>query len=285
MPEILITPPSGDLVSLAEAKIHLRVTDDEQDRLIMARLRGAVQHAEMLTRRQFLHARWKLVLDRFPMAGLGSPLPFAYQANIPPYAVKLPHSPLVRLESIRYQTMESTWEVLDPSVYTVNAGMEPAIVTPRFGHIWPATLPQSGAVEFIYTAGYASPAVIDIATQTVAVNGPVQFEVGDLVVFGVSGMGMPSGLQCGVQYRIASAIGRSYTLTGADGETVVLGAPGAGTLLMGTQEVPPAAIDWLLLRLGAMFENREGTSVTGGGQLVTMPFVDSLLDPLRTSLP
>ena len=52
----LITPASAELVSLIEAKQHLRVDDDEQNATIRSLVRAAVEMAEHLTERQFVTA-------------------------------------------------------------------------------------------------------------------------------------------------------------------------------------------------------------------------------------
>ena len=63
MPMQLITPPAAEPVSLAEAKHHLRVDFDEDDALIQALICAARQSAEMLTQRQLVTARWRMVLN------------------------------------------------------------------------------------------------------------------------------------------------------------------------------------------------------------------------------
>ncbi len=57
MPMQLITPAAAEPVSLAEAKLHLRVDFDEDDALIQALISAARQAAETLTQRQLVTAR------------------------------------------------------------------------------------------------------------------------------------------------------------------------------------------------------------------------------------
>ncbi|BBE50822.1 hypothetical protein OYT1_ch1265 [Ferriphaselus amnicola] len=137
MPLQLVTPPALEPVTLSEARLHLRVDTADDDPLIGALISAARLHAEMLTARQFLPARWRLVLDRFtPM-------------------VLLNRSPVVSVVSVRYLDMGGLWQIMPATDYVVESSSEPARITPAFGKIWPPTLPQIGSVEILFDAGYA----------------------------------------------------------------------------------------------------------------------------------
>ena len=137
MPLQLVTPPALEPVTLSEARLHLRVDTVDDDPLIDALISAARLHAEMLTARQFLPARWRLVLDRFtPM-------------------VLLNRSPVVNVISVRYLDMGGLWQIMPSTDYVVESSSEPARITPAFGKIWPPTLPQIGSVEILFDAGYA----------------------------------------------------------------------------------------------------------------------------------
>ena len=133
----LVTPPAGEPVSLAEAKLHLRVDGGEDDLLIGSLITAARQAAETITHRQFITARWKLVMDAF--AG---------------QAVLIHKSPLISVVAVEYLDMAGLAQTMPPSHYTVDAASEPARLTPIFGQTWPTTLPQIGAVSVTFDAGY-----------------------------------------------------------------------------------------------------------------------------------
>jgi hypothetical protein len=282
MPEICLRPPAGEPVSLAEAKLHLRVTEDSQDTLISMLISAARIACETKTRQQLLHARWQLVFDRFPMAGMGTPLPFANDVNIPGYAAILPHSPLVDMYQVTYLDMNGTLQICDPSVYVVNKAMTPAICAVAFGQIWPIPLPQIGAVQFTYDAGYASPCTFSVGT-TFTVNSPVTWAVGEVTEFSNSGGALPAALAPNTPYLIATANGNTYSVTDMQGNPITFEDVGTGSNFIGA--VPEGLRHWILLRVGSLYENREEVAVLNRGKVEELPFVDGLLDPYRTSYP
>lgn len=282
MPEKIVRAPVGEPVSLAEAKLHLRVTDTSQDALISMLISAARIACETKTRQQLLHARWKLVLDRFPMAGIGTPLPFANDVNVPGYAAFLPHTPFADIVSVNYLDMNGSEQVCDPAIYVVNDALTPAIIAVAFGQIWPIPLPQIGAVSFTYDAGYASPCTFTVPA-TVTVNGPVTWAVGDTIEFSNSGGLLPAALAPNTPYLVATVTGHAYTFTNLDGSPVTLADTGTGSNFIGT--VPEGLRNWILLRTGSLYENREEVAILNRGKVEELPFVDGLLDPYRVSLP
>ena len=139
MPLQLVTPPAEEPVSLVDAKLHLRVDFDEDDTLIASLISAARQAAETLTGRQFVNARWKLVLDGFP-----------------PCAIALAKCPVQSVVAINYLDMNSSVQTMPASTYTVESACEPARITPVFGQVWPPSLPQIGAVSVTFDAGYGA---------------------------------------------------------------------------------------------------------------------------------
>ena len=159
MPLLLVNPPAEEPVSLAEAKLHLRVDFTDDDALITALITAARTAAETITGRQLVTARWKLVLDSFPgpsLMGVPAGMPF----SLPGHAILIPKCPIQSLVSIQYLDMASTWQVMPATDYTVDPVCEPARITPVFGKIWPITLPQIGAVTVTFDAGYGAASTV-----------------------------------------------------------------------------------------------------------------------------
>lgn len=165
MPMQLITPPAGEPVSLAEAKLHLRVDFDDDDSLIQVLISAARQAAETLTNRQLVTARWRMVLDSFPGPSLMG-VPAGQTFTLPGHAVLLPKSPVASVVEIRYLDMAGVWQVMPAANYTVDCACEPARITPVFGQIWPISLPQIGAVSVIFDAGYGDASAVPDGIKT-----------------------------------------------------------------------------------------------------------------------
>src|SRR5262245_39783563 len=66
---ILLTAPGGEPLSLAEAKLHLRVAHDDEDDAIVALVAAARTQIETTTRRAFITQHWRVVRDCWPIDG------------------------------------------------------------------------------------------------------------------------------------------------------------------------------------------------------------------------
>jgi uncharacterized phiE125 gp8 family phage protein len=159
MPLIQVSAPLTEPVTLAEAKLHLRVDFNDDDSLITALIAAARQAAETLTGRQFVTARWKLIMDSFPgpsLMGVPAGMPF----SLPGHAILLPKCPVQSVVSIDYLDMASTLQTMPAIDYTVDPACEPARITPVFGRIWPICLPQIGAVSVTFDAGFGDASAV-----------------------------------------------------------------------------------------------------------------------------
>ncbi len=187
MPSVLVTAPAAEPLSLAEAKLHLRVDDNADDALIGALITAARQHAEHDTRRALVTQTWKLALDAFPEA-----------------EVTLDHAPVSAVVSVVYTDTDGASQTLQASAYQLDAITEPCRLVPAYGSSWPATRAQLNAVSITYTCGYGAP-----------------------------------------------------------------------------EAVPESIKRWMLLRIGALYENREEVLTGRAITLAPLPFVDALLAPYR----
>lgn len=203
MAYVQTTGPSVEPLTLAEAKAHLRVDVSDDDTLITALIMAARQYAEQLTGLSFCTQSWTYFADSFPGYGVMG-VPWGQEYSHPGNAFLLEKGPINSIDSVKYLDMQGTLQTLSSSVYTSELSGQLGRVAPKFGQIWPIALPQIGAVQVAFTAGY-----------------------GD------------------------------------------------------ASKVPQGLKNWMLLRVGALYENRE--EVISGRSITVTPlsFVDSLLDPYQ----
>jgi uncharacterized phiE125 gp8 family phage protein len=69
MPSILLSGPAVEPVTLAEAKLFLRVEHDDDDDLIAPLVAGSRIHVESQTRRALISQIWRLTRDAWPESG------------------------------------------------------------------------------------------------------------------------------------------------------------------------------------------------------------------------
>jgi len=146
VPRQLVAPPASEPLTLAEAKDHLRVDHDLEDAAILRLIRSAREAAEEATSRTLLPTTWRLKLERWPAPELVDGR-WIREIRI--------EDCLLSVGSISYRDVAGVLQVLDPSAYQVDEG-PPARIRPAYGASWPTARPGLGAVEVVYTAGYAS---------------------------------------------------------------------------------------------------------------------------------
>lgn len=140
MPTIKVTDATGEPITLAEAKAHLRVTWSKEDALIEALITAARQEAEHQLRRTLLETTWKLVLDAFPACA----------------CIRLHNPKINAVEFVKYYDTAGVLQTLATSVYLLDGDSEPGRLCLAPSQSWPSTQDRVGAVQVQYTAGWAS---------------------------------------------------------------------------------------------------------------------------------
>ena len=74
MTRILLEAPAVEPVLIAEAKAHLRLDRDDEDDLVGALIVAARVAAETEIRRVLIAQKWRVLVDRWPAAGLALPV-------------------------------------------------------------------------------------------------------------------------------------------------------------------------------------------------------------------
>ncbi|WP_295991577.1 phage head-tail connector protein [Rugamonas sp.] len=277
MPEICLIPPVGECINVAEARLDRRIDYTDDDAKLRLLISAARQAAEMRTKLQLLHARYKLVLNAFPGSDCWNSS-LSTRGAVPSSAIVLPRSPLVDIIAIQYIDMAGTMQTVSPADYVVNAALTPAIITPAFGKVWPIAMPQIASVFVTYDVGFASPVTFPVSGAQFSVTGPVTWLPGAQVQFYNSGGALPVALNPEAIYTIDSTPSAGqYTLLDATGAAVAFADAGTGRGYIGI--VPEGIRSWMLLRLGSIFENREEVAILARGKIEALPYVDGLLDP------
>ena len=140
-----LSPPSAEPLSLADAKLHLRVDADitEDDGLIAALIVTARQQAEHRTGRALVSQQWRLGLDQFPDDSLELPLP-----------------KLQSVQSVTYLDADGVRQTLAGAEYDVITDEMVGSIVPAYGKSWPDCRAWPGSVQVSYTCGYG--AAVDV---------------------------------------------------------------------------------------------------------------------------
>jgi uncharacterized phiE125 gp8 family phage protein len=136
----LITPPTVEPVTLAEAKVALRVEDSLRDALITGLIEAAREHAEHHTGLAFVNQTWELRLDAFPAPGDD---------------IVLGKGPVASITSIFYVDTSGVEQTLATSVYALDVS-GPGYARLKFGQAWPGARVEPNAVRVRFVAGYGA---------------------------------------------------------------------------------------------------------------------------------
>lgn len=140
---VQISAPAVEPISVAEAKVHLRVFDTSEDLLIAMLISSARRYAEAYCGRSFITQQWRWVGDYFPVCA------------------HLERGPFQSIDAIGYTDMAGAVQsIATPTApdWAIDLTVPTARVAPGFGRTWPQTLPQIAAATIDYTTGYGDAA-------------------------------------------------------------------------------------------------------------------------------
>ncbi len=139
----LITPPTVEPITLAEARAHLRVTATDEDALITSLIAVARADAENELQRSLITQTREIARDDFPDA------------------IELRFGPVIEVVSVKFDDVDGIEQTLDPATYRLDTYRLTAWIVPDPDYSWPETRPHVNAVRVRYTAGYG-PAAADV---------------------------------------------------------------------------------------------------------------------------
>lgn len=142
---LLVTPPATEPVTLAEAKLHLRVDHTADDALITALITAAREAIEGETTRSLVATSWEKRFAALPLPGA---------------ALVLPRAPLLSVSAVTYIDAAGAEQTLAPATYAVDAPAGPHAgfgkLRQAYGATWPTPRDEANAVRVAFTAGYAT---------------------------------------------------------------------------------------------------------------------------------
>ncbi len=135
----LVSGPDVEPVTLAEARLHLRVDVDDDDELISALIVVARELVEQVTRRALISQSWELLRDAFPATP----------------TVALPLPPLQAVDGITYTDSTGVTHTFSAADYEVDTAGTPGRIALPSASAWPSdTLAAVNGVQIAFTAGY-----------------------------------------------------------------------------------------------------------------------------------
>lgn len=143
----MITAPAEEPVTLARAKLHLKVDHDVEDELIDSWVTAARLMTEAHTGRRWITQELRLTLADWPceeMAGAAG-------------VIRLPVAPVVSVEKVEYYAADGTLTETEAAdgIWQTWLDHSPPLVAPAPETTWPTVQTgRLGAVRVEFTAGY-----------------------------------------------------------------------------------------------------------------------------------
>lgn len=136
-----LTQPTALVVSLDQAKTHLRVDGSETNSQILDLIAAGTRTIQKEMNRQLLTATYRFDIPRFPCGR---------------QPIYLPLAPLQSVQSVQYYDTNNSIQTIDASNYLVITSQEPGFVKLLPDYVYPMTYNRPDAVQVSYTAGYGS---------------------------------------------------------------------------------------------------------------------------------
>lgn len=140
----LVTPPTQEPLTIADARAQCRIDLTDEDVLLLGYIQAARDQLETEMRRQFLTATYRYGCDTFGGH----------------HCLRLPRPPLQSVTSVSYIDTAGATQTLATTVYGVDTLSEPGKIYLKEGQSWPSLREQPNAVQVVYVAGWPSPALV-----------------------------------------------------------------------------------------------------------------------------
>jgi uncharacterized phiE125 gp8 family phage protein len=139
----LITAPTEEPITLAQAKLHCRVDVSDDDTLLTLAISAARRAAEQRMTRALITQTWELALDAFPSAEIELPMP-----------------PVQSITSVKYTDTSGVEQTISASDYTLDTYGARHWLIPAQGVSWPSAIDAANAVKIRFITGYGAAATV-----------------------------------------------------------------------------------------------------------------------------
>ncbi len=137
---ILTTPPTGEPISLAEAKAHLRLTINDDDTYISTLIIAARRAVESRYGINVLQQSWAMFADAWPADGI----------------FHLPLWPVLSVESLTSYADDDTASVIDPAHYYLDQATRPPRLALRVGRVFAPPGRKINGLKLSFTTGFGA---------------------------------------------------------------------------------------------------------------------------------
>lgn len=147
----VVTAPTVEPVTLAEAREHCRIDNDDENRTLTRLIQSAREQVENDTARALITQTLRMYLDEFPDGD----------------AIELPRPPLATITSLTYVDAAGATQTWAASNYVADAVREAGRVVLAYGKSWPTARAQANSIQVNYTAGWTTTTIPAAAKQLV----------------------------------------------------------------------------------------------------------------------
>ena len=140
MTAILITPPAIEPLSLAEAKLWLRLDGTDEDATVAALIAAARLAVELASGRKLIAQGWRIMLDAWPADA----------------TIRLPLSPVRAVTAVRVRDGAGLATELSSAVWTADVNRDPALIHLRAPPLQPGLV--TGGIEIDVDCGFGNDA-------------------------------------------------------------------------------------------------------------------------------
>lgn len=142
--------PATGIVTLTEAKEHLRVDDTSEDTLINTLILAASSAAQEMAGKALVSQSWQ------------------WQTAQPTGRVSLPMFPIETIDAITYQDADDATQSLTVSDFRLFGDQNSAAIEPKDGISWPSMHARPDALSITFTAGFGDISTVPDTLKTAA---------------------------------------------------------------------------------------------------------------------